>query len=514
MFKTSFSRILARKTVKEDLPYVASLSFEDLGKPKKVIVGKPIQCERCGGVLTDASRIKKDPKIGTHFLCAFCGALNVVDPKDLPTHLMDDVDYIIEEAMEIKTTKPELTGDNIIAVIDISGSMSGGKLEAVKRSLAETIKDLKINAPRSNFGLIAFESSVYLINSKGKNVLSMDGDDLYSQERIAERFSHAKYDFEAIEKNAENWLKAVSKLEPMDMTSLGPGLLGGYTLLKMRGGGRLLLLTDGLANMGFGSLESPSTAGKGFYKEVAGSCNYSNIIVDVVGVREEGAESRLALKTLGNLALASGGDIYYVTMDEIERTFADIRGKGYIARNVEVQMFTPPSLKLVDATGTTSETLKPEEPVRLGGVTADREIYFEMQAPKGVEDEEIPIQAQIQYVDSEGRKHLRVVSKTVKKAKDEEEYAKTYDPEISAAMRVQQAGRAAYKGDQEKAEELIEGYQKQMAEAPMAPGKTNSVRSALLSELKRLRSVMLDSEDKVAAESAKQMRKTKKDLFE
>ncbi len=514
MFKTSFNRVLGRKTIKEDLPYVASLSFEDLGKPKQVITGKPIQCQKCGGVLTDPSKILKDPKIGTHFKCVFCGAVNVVDPKDLPTHLVDDVDFIIEEAIEIKTTRPELTGDNIVAVIDISGSMSGGKLEAVKRSLAETIKDLKVNAPLSNFGLIAFESSVYLIDSNGKNVLSIGGDDIYSQQKIAEIFSHAKYNFEPIEKNADKWLKAISKLQSMDMTALGPGLLGGYTLLKMRSGGRLLLLTDGLANVGFGGLESPSTAGKGFYKELAGSCNYGNIIVDVVGVREEGTESRLALKTLGDLALETGGDVYYVTMDEIERTFADIRGKGYIARNVEVQMFTPPSLKLVDATGTASEALKPEEPVRLGGVTADREIYFEMEAPKEIKEEEIPIQAQIQYIDSEGRKHLRVISKTVKKAKDEDDYVKTYEPEISAAMRVQQAGRAAYKGDQEKAEDLIEGYQKQVAAAPMAPGRAKSIQGALMNELKELKSRTLEAEDKVAAESAKQMRKTQKDLFE
>ncbi|MGQ9720552.1 MAG: hypothetical protein ACUVXA_04425 [Candidatus Jordarchaeum sp.] len=137
-----------------------------------------------------------------------------------------------------------------------------------------------------------------------------------------------------------------------------------------------------------------------------------------------------------------------------------------------------------------------------------------MEAPKEIKEEEIPIQAQIQYIDSEGIKHLRVVSKTIKKTKDGEEYAKTYDPEISAAMRVQQAGRAAYKGDKERAEELIEGYQKQIAVAPMAPGRAKSVSNALKKELKQLQSLAFDSEDKKAAESAKQMRRTQKELFE
>ncbi|MEX2725407.1 MAG: VWA domain-containing protein [Candidatus Freyarchaeota archaeon] len=512
MFKTSFDLILDRKTTKEDLPYVASLSFEELGKPKEVIVGKPIQCQKCGGVLTDPQSIKKDPKIGTHFVCAFCGTLNLVDPKDLPSHLMDDVDFIIEEAMEIKTTKPQVTGDNIVAVIDISGSMSGGKLEAVKRSLAETIKDLKVNVPQTKFGLIAFESQVYLINAKGGKALKVSGDDLHSQEKVAEKFSRAKYDFLAVEKTADEWIETVSKLEPMDMTALGPGLLGGYTLLKMRGGGRLILLTDGLANTGFGSLEGPSTTGKNFYKEVAGSCKYSNIIVDVVGVREEADASRLALKTLGDLALETGGDIYYVTMQEIERTFADIRGKGYIAREVEVKMLTPPNLKIVDVTGTAYETPKPEEPIRLGGVTEDREIYFEMQTSKEVEEEEVPIQAQIQYVDPQGRRHLRVVTKKVKKTGDEKEFTKTYNPKVAGAMRVQQAGRAAYQGKADKAKEIIRGYQKQVAAAPMAPGEAGIVANVLQRELDEL-VAKAKSEDEAAVKSAKKIRASGKELF-
>lgn len=514
MLKTSFNRILERKIDEKDLPYVASLSFEELEKPKEVIVGKPIQCQKCGGVLTDPRSVEKDPKIGTFFKCAFCGAINVVDPKNLPTHLIDDVDFIIEEAMEIKTTKPALRGDNIVAVIDVSGSMAGGKIEAVKRSLKETIKDLKVNAPLSRLGLIAFESNVYLINFKGQNIVTVSGDDLYSQEKVAERFSHAKYDFEPIEKTANNWLETISKLQSMDMTALGPGLLGGYTLLKMRGGGRLLLLTDGLANTGFGTLEGPSATGKNFYKEVAGSCNLGNIIVDVVGVRDESKESQLALKTLGNLALETGGDIYYVTMEEIESTFADIRGKGYVARNVEVKMFTPQALKLVDATGTASETLKPEEPIRLGGVTPDREVYFEIKSVSEVKEDEVPIQAQIHYIDAEGRKHLRVVSKKVKKAKNEEEYMKTYEPELAATLRVQQAGRAAYQGKEEKAKKIIAGYQKQIASAPMAPQKVANINNVLTLELNELMSRKQRSEDEATVGNAKQMRKTKKELFQ
>ncbi|MEM3586021.1 MAG: hypothetical protein QXO71_01750, partial [Candidatus Jordarchaeaceae archaeon] len=347
----------------------------------------------------------------------------------------------------------------------------------------------------------------------GQNIITVSGDDLYSQEKVAEKFSHAKYDFEPIEKTANNWLETISKLRPMDMTALGPGLLGGYTLLKMRGGGRLLLLTDGLANTGFGTLESPSATGKSFYKEVAGSCNLGNIIVDVVGVRDESRESQLALNILGNLALETGGDIYYVTMEEIEATFADIRGKGYIARNVEVKMFTPPALKLVDATGTVSESLELEGSIRLGGVTSDREVYFEIKPVSEIKEEEVPIQAQIQYIDAEGRKHLRVISKKIMKAKNDEEYIKTYEPELAAAMRVQQAGRASYQGKGKKAQEIIVRYQKQISNAPIESSKLASVNNILNLELKELMLREKRSKDEAAVGSAKQLRKTKRELF-
>ncbi|MHA1386033.1 MAG: hypothetical protein ACTSR3_19950, partial [Candidatus Helarchaeota archaeon] len=120
LLNRAHEKILSRKLKPEDLPYVTSIKFEELAKVKESIVGKPILCSSCKAALTNPALIQTDPKIGHHFICEFCGTLNVVDPKDIPKGPWTDLDFIIEPKIEGKdVTMLKITGDNIIAVIDI-----------------------------------------------------------------------------------------------------------------------------------------------------------------------------------------------------------------------------------------------------------------------------------------------------------------------------------------------------------------------------------------------------------
>ena len=141
---------------------------------------------------------------------------------------------VVEPKVEPKdVTKLKITGDNIASVIDISGSMSDGKLEAVKRSLVETVKDLKVNSPGSHFSLITFESSVRLLSHKGKEVLKLSGDILHNKKGIIKKFEKINLDFVPISDTANSWIGMINNMRPMDMTALGPALLGGVTLLAI-----------------------------------------------------------------------------------------------------------------------------------------------------------------------------------------------------------------------------------------------------------------------------------------
>ena len=159
MFKRAFDKFLDKPIDKPELyPYVYSIGLKGLTtEAKKKITTQPIQCSQCGAVLTDIKLIQEDPKIGTHYKCNYCETINVISKDQIIEGLPDDIEIIIEDIEKIEhkeeaITKVEATeGELYIAVIDISGSMSGAKIEAVKKSLVQTIKDFKMNSPNTKF---------------------------------------------------------------------------------------------------------------------------------------------------------------------------------------------------------------------------------------------------------------------------------------------------------------------------------------------------------------------------
>ena len=318
MFKTSFQKFLRKQ--KTPLPYIGSISFEDLQKAKGKIIGHPISCQ-CGAILVDAKQVTKDSNLGLTFTCSYCGVLNVVNPADLaryPNVIINDIDFIIQEPVEIGTTHISKGGsqNQIVAIIDISGSMAKGKLEAVKNSLIDTIKDLRVNSPSTDFLLITFESNVYLYELDGTRLM-MPEKNCHDRDKIIAWFKKYQDHFRPIKNSAESWIKVIQQLKPMDYTALGPALLGGISVIGNSTNSRIILLTDGLANRGLGKLEGVSTSGKAFYDETARICKKQGIIVEVVGVSNT-ESSNMALQILGKLAVETG---YWIQWERVGDEF-------------------------------------------------------------------------------------------------------------------------------------------------------------------------------------------------
>ena len=293
-FSSIDNKILTRpsKTSKE-LPLIAELPFKDLEKaPASAVNITPIACQNCSAVLTDITLVKNDPNLGIIFTCAFCGTINQLGsmPKKLPG--ADDVEYTLEKA-ETKTVqqgkKTGLSGELVTSIIDISGSMSGSKLEAVKHNLVESIKDMAVNAKTTVFLLITFESSVQIFFSPKESAINITTDELLrSEDNLLEFIEQncTKFDPQTIDKIAPRWVEQVQGLRDLGSTALGPGLAAGVDIfLARKASGRILLLTDGLANVGFGRLEADGLReGKPFYEKMAQTCLDNNIVVDVIGV--------------------------------------------------------------------------------------------------------------------------------------------------------------------------------------------------------------------------------------
>ncbi|MFW9864622.1 MAG: hypothetical protein ACFFEN_00855 [Candidatus Thorarchaeota archaeon] len=492
MFNRAFTKFLSKKPSKRELyPYLYSIAFRELGKPKKETKGEPIKCQYCEAIFTDIDLIQEDKQKGSFYVCEFCGTVNTIDKSKIKEKFPNDIDFILIEALSMKSkeeekiTKVDITeGDLYISVIDISGSMSGAKIVAVKKSLVQTLKDFKINSPSTKYILIAFESSVYFYLKPDSNPLKFSGDLLFSLESMKNqlKLSIEKEKFlGSIGEFADDWIKKVESLSSMDMTALGPALYFAINTLELLNHtGRITLLTDGLANQGIGNLSGTSPGAEKYYDDMASLCNKLKIIVDVVGVSVHGDNNEMGLQTLGKITDKTGGTLYLISSDEMEAIFSELRNIRYVGKDVKVKIIVPPSITIKNITGAYSSKGTSESEVSLGAITEDRELFLELESLKELkEKDEVPVQLQVEYVDNEGRKRMRVINDKIKVTQNENEFKTHYDQKFNVMMNIQAAGGNYYvgRGSQSKAH-------------------LQQLKGEMLKELKRLKSINKSFDDR------------------
>ncbi len=469
MFDRSFKKFLVKKPSKKELyPYLYSIAFKDLGNPKKQITNEPIKCRNCGAVFTDIDLIKEDPQKGAYYICEFCGTDNSVDKTRLEEKLPNDIDFLLT-ALKVKKPKgePDITkvatteGELYLSVIDISGSMgSGAKIEAVKKSLIQTLKDFKTNSPTTKYILIAFESSVYYYLRHDQNPIKFGGDILFTLEGMKSQFKKAikKEKFlGSIGEFADGWVKKVEELRSMDMTALGPALYFAIISYEsFNSAGRITLLTDGLANQGIGNLSGTSPGADKFYGDMADLCNQYKIIVDVVGVSASGDNNEMGLQVLGKLTDVTGGTLYLISSEEMEAIFSELRQMKYIGKDVKVRIIVPPSIIIKNITGAYSSkgAIQGSE-IKLGAITEDRELFLELESTKELEEEEVPVQLQVEYLDNKGNRRMRVINDRVRVTKDEDEFKSKYNQKFNVMKNIQSAGGGYYSGKAEESKKQL-----------------------------------------------------------
>lgn len=480
MFERAFNNVLDKPPSKPELyPYIYSLSFKGLKKEVKKIVNiKPIICSQCGAILTDVNSIQEDKKIGTYYKCKFCGTVNVIEKLELTESYPKEVDFIIEDAppKEEESTKGTIVkttqGDLYISVIDISGSMSGAKIEVVKKSLIQTVKDFKINAPKTKYILVAFESFVYYYLKYDKEPIAFEGDLLFSMDqmkKVLQKKIEKEPDLGSIGEFADGWVNKINELHSMDMTALGPALyLASISFDLFQSFGRITLLTDGLANEGIGNLSGTSIGAEDFYNKMAELCNQKNIIVDVVGVSIPGDNNEMGLQILGKLTDHTGGKLYLISSDEMEAIFTELRHMNFIGKDVKIKVITPSPIKLKKVTGAfSSEDVKKSE-INIGAVTEERELFVEFETkPKELSEnalDSIPIQFQVEYNDNEGRRKLRVFNDQLNITDNEQNFKETYDQRLNAIFNIQSSGIQDYSGKREKSLVQLQDLKKNIME--------------------------------------------------
>jgi hypothetical protein len=533
MLRTSSEAFPASKKVLGDIPYVLRVEFGHLAHETTKIVGKPIACHKCNGFLLSVDQIEEDPKVGRHFVCPFCGTLNVIEGEVVVAG--DDTDFVIEAPPDPDeaTEAIAIGGKSFLGLIDVSGSMAGANLAAVKRSLNTSIDSLAANAPETMFGLIEFESSVVARNLENGNPVELPRDSFASLNDVMNSTKKLLDNIKLVSvgKNKNKLKKHVQALRDQGGTALGPAVGMAFVIAKHRNVGRVVLLTDGLANEGIGALEGYQvTPANEYYEDLGKMFMDLGTAVDVVGIA---SGAGMELQTLGLLPEATGGQMYYVTPNELDRSLSELAGASLLGRDVEVRLVTPPGVKVKDASGVSRavvDQLRKKSESKIGVVGEDHELYFEVEPEKEIKEKEIPIQVQVTYTDEEGARRVRAVTTKLKVSKKEEEIMESLDPTIGATFVTQKAGEESFRGDREGGRKRIASFRKALkTKAKGAPkavqamlDKTDNVLNNEEKEIAR-QEEMLEAApasapsraaDEAFTESLAQMKRSSKKLFD
>ena len=181
----------------------------------------------------------------------------------------------------------------------------------------------------------------------------------------------------------------------------------------------------------------------------------------MVGVRDKTGSNSVALNIIGQVTDYTGGQMLFITADQVETAFGDLRGTNYVARNVILRVYAPDYLQLSEIQGAhTFGDIQAKihgEAIRIGGFSPDREIYlkFTPNTQKKLLSNNIPIQIQLEYLDEQGNKKLRTVERSVKVVQKSEEFEAQYDAKIATAYELSKASFNRSKGDIKFARTLL-----------------------------------------------------------
>lgn len=466
------------------------------------------------------------------WICEFCHVHNIVDldPEEVPKS--NDVIFLLQSAQAISKGPAELTSDTTtVFCIDNSGSMSvtqevQGKhdlkhglsaeeyemlkqfiehgadqylpnqkknttfitrKQCVLAAIENQLLDMKTDTPNRKVGLVTFDNEVCVVGD-GKDVPeTIAGDKLQKYDvlrQIGEECGK-KLITTTVKDSADSLIKRFEKLKECGKTALGPALLLSLGLaMQGKQGSRVILCTDGLANVGLGEMDTPGGLAKAdeFYGSIAELAKESSVSVSVMSIKGEGCK----LETLGKIVEATSGSLTRVDPNDLTSKFASIMKQEVIGTQVEVKLRLHQGMKFRNEQ---VENLKERESLfekKVGNVTAKTEFTFEyeMRADEELVEfgidasklETVPFQAQIIYTSTNGDRLMRVITNTLKTTQNLEEAEKEANVKVLATRAIQQQAGFAARGKYSESKQIGEGWGNYLNSniAPMSSNTDNS----------------------------------------
>jgi hypothetical protein len=311
----------------------------------------------------------------------------------------------------------------------------------VQAAIEAQLSCLATEHPNARCGLVTFNSDVALVGDGTKPVATLAGDALASGDAVRDAVqTHGDLLGEPIKGSLDALTDKVFALEEGGQTALGPAVYASVALAASTPGSRVVICTDGLANVGCGSLESEEDleTSREFYSGLASFAQERGVTVSIVTI--DGTEADL--DTLEILSEKTGGDVEIVDPLQLAENFSSMLCESVVASKVSVTMKLHSGLCFRHEDAAVSTITR-----EIGNVNKNSEVLFEYKiADNKLDCDELPFQVQIRYTALSGMEALRVISHRKPVTRDRQEALKSMDVAMCAARATQLSSELASKG--------------------------------------------------------------------
>ena len=348
------------------------------------------------------------------------------------------------------------------------------RLQCLQAAIENNLENMKTLTPNVKVGLVQFNNEVIAIGDGTKPPEKVNGNNLNDLEVIkktAEKCSDMIT--KSIQDSSDILLKHLYSIEEGGQTALGPAILFSINLIQGSAkGSKIIICTDGLANIGLGCLDNITNPEdhqkiKEFYYDLGQVAKEKGIIVSLITF--EGEESQISI--LSSLMEQTGGSVARVKPTQILEEFSNLLTTEVIATDVKLRIKLHKIMsfrneKQSDLTLNES-TLKRN----IGNATNETEVYIEYHFKSSEEISKfkeidleklksVPFQSIIEYTTKKGEKCIRVMTKKLEISSDKQEIEKQANYNIMSVNAIQKSSQLAKEGDYRGAQVKANAWKK------------------------------------------------------
>jgi len=245
------------------------------------------------------------------------------------------------------------------------------RLDITKTALLKRLKEMKTNKPNIKLGVVQFCTEVcYLADGTSSKKKELPRSCENDKEMIQREGMSCSVPG-PLHKSADRLKNAIAGMHPQSMTALGPALLISVSIAGKQNQSKVVICTDGMANVGIGSLNSDQPKDD-FYDYVSDYANEFGVSVSVLAI--EGADCRLT--ALGKVADATNGSVNIVNPTDLGAEYSGIISKKIVGSKVEITLVLHKSLYVRDPLNPNDKS-KSTYKLSIGNVTSETENFFE-----------------------------------------------------------------------------------------------------------------------------------------